>query len=245
MKIIGVYGIYNRDSKKWYVGSSVRVGERWRTHLSQLRQGKHNGVKLQRAWNKYGEDVWDWIKLEIVSDVSILLDREQHWLDKLDSYTNGYNSMRFVDKSFLGIKQSPETITKRITTRRANDSYWHTEETKRKISETQRGVKKGPMSDEQKKKIAKTRKETMSDEEKKACGDRARGRIYTPEQLKNFSEAHKGYVHPQSQKDAISKAMKGRKKSKEHIRAGLITRREKGVKLSKKACIKYDIPFED
>lgn len=250
MKISGIYGIKNKISNKWYVGSSQDIEARWKVHIKQLKTMKHNNPKLSRAWAKYDEDSWEWIILEKITDLKDLVSQEQKWIDDLNSYNNGYNAIPIAGRGFYGVERTPEEkaiiSAKCVATRKANNSYKHTEETKKKISEKQRGIKKGPMSEEQKKLIAKRRKETMTEEEKKACGDRARGRVYTREQLKNFSESHKGYKAPESQKKAISRALKGKPKSKEHIRNMLLTRKKNGIrKVSKKACEKYDIPYEE
>ena len=52
----GVYVIRNIANGKRYVGSATRTfRQRWRSHLSMLRLGVHGNIRLQRAWNKYGE----------------------------------------------------------------------------------------------------------------------------------------------------------------------------------------------
>ena len=246
MKIIGVYGIFNTKSNKWYVGSSVNIARRKATHLRDLRKRVHNGVKLLRAWEKYEEEVWTWHILEVVEDKKLLIDREQYWVDKLNSFNDGYNSLPFAGKSMLGIKQSPESIAKRVATRKANGGFVVTEEMRVRIGNTQRGKKKGPMSEEQKRLISKIRKERMTDEEKKACGDRARGRVHTPEQREQNRESHLGLKMSEETKEKMSKAAKGVAKNPESIRKMLLVKMEKGgIKLSKKTCEKYGIPFSE
>ena len=52
-----IYQIRCIPTGKVYVGQaqSERLQLRWDRHRSDLRKGKHHAVKLQRAWNKYGE----------------------------------------------------------------------------------------------------------------------------------------------------------------------------------------------
>lgn len=38
---IGVYSITNNKDGKRYIGSSIDIKQRWSTHASQLRCGKH------------------------------------------------------------------------------------------------------------------------------------------------------------------------------------------------------------
>lgn len=42
----GIYEICNTVNGKRYIGSSVRIKERWRAHRSALDGGKHENQKL-------------------------------------------------------------------------------------------------------------------------------------------------------------------------------------------------------
>ncbi len=90
---IGIYVIRNKDSGKVYVGSSVNISKRWRHHLSDLRLEKHHALRLQRSWNKYGESAFFFEIVENLIDPSILIKREQYWIDayKAINPINGYN----------------------------------------------------------------------------------------------------------------------------------------------------------
>ena len=63
-KIAGIYKIVNKINGKYYVGSSndiVSTGGRWWEHRHKLKRNIHNNHHLQRAWNKYGENNFEWI----------------------------------------------------------------------------------------------------------------------------------------------------------------------------------------
>lgn len=139
----GIYAIINLINKKNYVGSAVSFSKRWGTHINQLRNNKHHNKYLQRAWNKYGEDNFEFSIIEIVEDTSMLLEKEQYWIDRLRVCDNefGYNS--------LAIAGSPH-------------GYKHSKETKIKMSQSQTGRKH---SDETKKKLSEAKsKENLSEE---------------------------------------------------------------------------------
>jgi group I intron endonuclease len=91
MNDCGVYQIEHLASGKKFVGSAVRVRRRLSKHKTDLRGGYHHSQKLQRAWAKYGEDAFVFTVLEEVPDEARLLVREQHWIDKLGTLTNGFN----------------------------------------------------------------------------------------------------------------------------------------------------------
>ena len=79
----GIYKIINRVNGKYYVGSSqnLRTGykSRWSKHKCYLRNNRHPNSHLQRAWNKYGESVFDFTIVKITSP-NELLDEEQKYL---------------------------------------------------------------------------------------------------------------------------------------------------------------------
>jgi group I intron endonuclease len=87
----GIYQILNKANGKAYVGSAAKFGKRWREHRSLLNNNKHHSVKLQRAWNKYGAESFEFIVAEIVLDESLMLATEQKWIDKTDAVAKGYN----------------------------------------------------------------------------------------------------------------------------------------------------------
>jgi group I intron endonuclease len=86
--MIGIYRIKNLVNDKCYYGSSKNVEKRWKTHLNQLRNKKHINCILQKAWNKYGEDNFNF---EIVEEceLEILFEVEQKYLDNFGDYNIG------------------------------------------------------------------------------------------------------------------------------------------------------------
>ena len=78
--ISGIYKIINKINGKYYVGSSIDIYQRWRNHKSQLKRNIHKNPHLQNAWNKYGENNFQFI---IEKEVSLnqLLEEEQKLID--------------------------------------------------------------------------------------------------------------------------------------------------------------------
>lgn len=57
MKSPGVYRIFNKATKRSYVGSSSKDwANRRNGHLCLLRNGKHPSKAMQKDWNKYGPE---------------------------------------------------------------------------------------------------------------------------------------------------------------------------------------------
>lgn len=106
----GIYMIRHKTSHRLYVGSAVDIDRRWSVHLCELRKGTHHSYLLQHAWNRFGEDAFEWLTIEHLVNVNQLLDREQYWLDHYQSYLKrfGYNICK-VAGSQLGRKRSEMT----------------------------------------------------------------------------------------------------------------------------------------
>lgn len=61
----GVYKIVNKTNGHFYVGSSVNLNKRFWRHKNELRKDKHHCLFLQRAWNKYGEENFEFVVLNM------------------------------------------------------------------------------------------------------------------------------------------------------------------------------------
>lgn len=105
----GVYAITNMENSKVYVGSSGNLQKREHHHRSSFNRGIHSNEHLQRAWDKYGEGAFVFSVLEYVESPAILLDREQFWIDRLNSCNEnfGYNMLPIAG-SRVGFKCSAE-----------------------------------------------------------------------------------------------------------------------------------------
>ena len=94
----GIYKITNKISNKCYVGSTIDFKKRWNAHFRDLKNNKHHNVKLQRSYNKYGKDAFSCEILEYISyQKELIIDRENFWINELNSKSNGYN---IADASF-------------------------------------------------------------------------------------------------------------------------------------------------
>lgn len=65
---------------KAYIGSSKNIEKRWKQHLKSLRMQSHHNIFLQRSWNKYDEQTFELVVLEVTDK---LFEREQFWIDEL------------------------------------------------------------------------------------------------------------------------------------------------------------------
>ena len=83
----GIYKIVNKVNQKFYLGSSVNLYKRMLRHFNSLRKNKHHNIYLQRAFNKYGEDNFEFV---VIEECDNTCEREQILLDELD-FKMSYN----------------------------------------------------------------------------------------------------------------------------------------------------------
>ena len=111
-----IYVAENTVNGKRYVGQTVQGLEKRQAH--HKKDSEVCDFKFYRAVQKYGWDSFTWaVIVEGIENIDSLNSLEKYWIKELDTFENGYNS----------------------TT--GGEGHLVTEETKRKISESQKGEK--------------------------------------------------------------------------------------------------------
>jgi len=192
MKKSGIYQWKNLTTEELYVGSSVDLGSRKRQHLHALRKNKHHSQYFQRSYNIHGEDNFQFSILEIVEDITLLPEREQHYIDKLKPK---YNSALFAEKPpMLGRKHTQETKDKILKTKEERGGFKHTQQTIERMLKTKEENGTFKRSEETKQKISKGNKGKKRTEEQKQALSAALkgkpgamlGKKLTPEQVEKL-----------------------------------------------------------
>lgn len=166
----------NDEKNGWkYVGCTPE--EELRKRKWNQVKNPYAGEKIADARKKYGISNFDYAVLETLYDpdidklVSLLEQREAYYIEKFDSFHNGFNG----NKGGLGrkgIKQSKSEIAKRTLTHKKN-GYHPSEETKRKLA-------------------AASSKRKKSAEERKKISEGNKGKKRTPEMRAAESKRLKG-----------------------------------------------------
>lgn len=205
-----IYKIVNLVNDKFYVGSTINKKVRFRQHRKLLRGNRHHCKHLQAAWNKYGENKFDFQIIEEVPEALSLQEVEDRYLQehvgKPYCYNSGYASEApwrgapaHVTPNF-GKTWSPEqrnqisaTLKEFYAADYANHprvGTTHTEETKARISATKKANPVRPW-------LGKTRSEETKTKIGAAQRGKAKGpRTYTPEGLAKVQEVMRQNARP-------------------------------------------------
>lgn len=103
----GVYKITCSANGHYYYGSSVNLHSRFKNHISKLRSQKHRNHRLQRLFNKYGEESLVFEIVEYCDPDSTIL-YEQKYLDTHTTHDNCMNFCKSAAAPMAGIKFSEE-----------------------------------------------------------------------------------------------------------------------------------------
>lgn len=185
----GIYSITNTVNNKRYIGMSVDVEKRWIKHRSKLNNNVHHSAKLQNAWNKYGKNAFIFDLLYCVDDrhTPALAATEKYFIKLYDSHNHGYNCSD-------GGESFP--------------NFTVPEETRRKISESEKGK---VVSAESRKKMSEANKGKIISEEVKAkISDALKGKEFSEETRKKIADSKRGRFYSEETRRKIGEASRGR-----------------------------------
>lgn len=209
----GIYAITHAADGRAYVGSAKNLKKREGQHLRLLAAGKHHSTKLQNAWNKYGAQAFCFSVLEYVPDVTLLVLREQEWIDGKQAATHGFNVSAKAG-SLLGFKHSettkdqmslahkgrvktPEHAAKVASALRGRTM---TDEQRQKMRDAKLGKKRKPHSEETKARMSAASKGKPKSPEHRAALSLAKvGKQLPMETRLKMSAAHRAIRQAQSQ----------------------------------------------
>lgn len=196
-----IYRATNKINGKSYIGQTIRsLGKRKSAHISAaLTVGEDS--YFYNALRKYGPDNFKWSIVNECNTLKELNRLETYYIKEYDTFYNGYNLNYGGDN-----RQISEETKRKIS--EANRGRRHSEETKRKLSELNIGKK---LSDEVRKNMSKAQKGRKHTEEtrKKIAGS-IKGTQCSKETKRKISEANKSKKHSKDTRKKMSVAKKGK-----------------------------------
>jgi len=119
-KVVGIYSIRNTVNSKVYIGQSVDVASRFIRHRYHLKKNVHPNIHLQRSYNKYGADCFEFNIIE-ECDAGTLCEKEQCWIDYNKDLAYNINTniedLSGSNNPFFGKKHSEKTKLKMSSNR--------------------------------------------------------------------------------------------------------------------------------
>lgn len=153
--ISGVYKITNKENGHFYIGSSVDIHKRWYKHRWQLNKHNSNNIVFQKAWEKYGEEAFDF-------SILLICDRENTAMYEqvyLDYYKPKYN---IALDALCPNKGKPLSEEHKRKIGEANSKHKMSDEQKEFLRQFHVGI---PLSEEQKKKMSESQKKAHARKE--------------------------------------------------------------------------------
>jgi len=153
-----IYGAYDREKDKWYIGQTIRtLDKRKKQHLSDAGKNGSNSY-FHNVIRKYGENIFEWYVIDdTCENRDELNEMEFHYIQQYKSFgKNGYNLTtggggvsgyihppeirKRISESNKGKVRTEEVIQKM---REISTGKFASPETKQKMSESRIGILKG------------------------------------------------------------------------------------------------------
>lgn len=205
-KICGIYMIKNLVNGKIYIGKSFDIKKRWSNHKYELNKGIHVNNHLQSAWNKYGENCFEFSIIEECNKDD-LSNKEIYWIKETDAYRSGYNQTEGGEGTHL-----TDDIKNKIGA--AAKEWWANPENKNRMSELRKGEGSfwygKTFPDDMIQKLSESHK-NPSEEIRKKYSDANKGRTMSEEARNKISESSKGRKVSEETRKKIREAKTGRK----------------------------------
>lgn len=191
-----IYKVENLINGKIYIGQTTQnLNSRIYGHKRDSLRFKN--IKFYRATNKYG---WDKFEFSIIDDKAKTLEElcslEKYYIEKFDSYKNGYNSTTGGEISPMMFEESREKVSKALTGRIFTDEH------KKNISESQLGKIGTPHTEEHKSYMSRI----------------MQGRKFSKEHIENIRKANLGRKQSKETIERRVKHIRGVPKSLEHTK---------------------------
>ena len=198
----GIYKIANTITGDFYIGSSGNINRRISEHRCTLANNVHRNIHLQRAWNKYGEQAFEF-KAILLCDIKYKLYFEQGFIDLFKPV---YNVATNASAPMQGQHHTTETRAKQSEAHKGNKSalgHKHTTETRAKLSEANKGKTNAlghKHTEEAKRKLSESHSgdkhpfygKHHSDETRAKISAAAKGKVVSEETRAKMSRAQAG-----------------------------------------------------
>lgn len=192
----GIYTIFCKGNGTFYIGSAKNFEKRFKDHLANLQNNRHCNPHLQRAFNKYGQDLFNFEIFKCLGDYDKNLYFEEE--------NAVINKFRLDNIPVFNVAKAEGGWTFATHERKADIAV--------KISNSLKEYY-ATLTQEQRNEIygATKRNVPLSDLHKQKTSEGLKGKKKSEETKRKMSEAQKGKPHLVELGRSVGKSNKGRK----------------------------------
>lgn len=225
-----IYKIVNKENGKFYIGSTINLEKRKKKHFDDLHNKKHHCIFLQRAYDKYGINSFEFSSTEVsINDEKQLRVLEERYIRYCWNSGNLYNTSKNGSGGDLISYHPNNKEFRKLQSKLAKERYANlSKEDKERYSEKMKGIGNpnygNHWTDDMRKKMSDYWKKYYSNHKSVLKGktyEESYGKIKATEMRRNLSEfASKrigdknpfyGKFHSSETKEKMSKSRLGKK----------------------------------
>ena len=208
---IGIYCIENNINNKKYIGQSIHIHRRWSEHKYHLNNNTHDNDYLQKSWNKYGSDCFEFKIIELC-DITELDKKEYDYIMLYNTFDKncGYNLIldcevnRFISEETREKLRQASRKRKKIPNMQGENNPMYGKHLKEETKEKIRASRIGKIaSEETKTKLSESR----TGEKNPRCVP-----VYCPELDEEFWGAKEASLKYGVNRNKISECINGKRK---------------------------------
>ncbi|HLK55045.1 MAG TPA: NUMOD3 domain-containing DNA-binding protein [Chthonomonadaceae bacterium] len=205
-----IYCLLNKTTDKVYIGQTRSEGVRFKQHRWQLRRNNHTNKHLQNAWNRDGEQAFDFFIIGSYTTQEEVDEAEKLFIGWYQGAGISYNVMSGGERIFDRLPETREKI------RLAKLGLPASAEAQAALAYGRKIKKGSTLSEEHKQKLSEAHTgKTLSEEHKAKLSKAFTDREFTEEWKQKISEGVKGNQnwlgkhHTEATKQKLSEARKG------------------------------------
>lgn len=196
----GIYKIENIINGKCYVGSAKSFARRKKQHFKDMENNRHGNIKLQNSVNKHGLENFTFVIIEELGDYdrTVYFEREDFWINKLNSKIEGYNIADAVGGDM--ISNHPRNSEIRELNSKLRKEHFAS------LTKEERSAKYGRSGKANCRYGIPRSPETLQKMHDAICGEKHwfYGKNLTPEHVSKIAKANTGKKRSQETKDLLS-----------------------------------------
>lgn len=103
--LCGIYQFKNTQTDRKFIGASTSMANVFEKCINDLRMGNFKCEGLQREWNLYGPECFEYSVMELVDDKYDINNRARYWVNKIESTAIDDNADDCVTSGYVSLSR--------------------------------------------------------------------------------------------------------------------------------------------